>query len=39
VTGKRYRGVNMLIFGMDLRALQRGNPRWRTYQQAHDKRW
>jgi antirestriction protein ArdC len=39
VTGKRYHGINVLILGMDLRAFQRGDPRWMTYQQAHEKHW
>src|ERR1700688_3882558 len=39
VTGKRYHGVNVLILGMDLRAFQSGDPRWMTYQQAHEKDW
>jgi antirestriction protein ArdC len=39
VTGKRYHGINVLILGMDMRALQTGDPRWVTYQQAQEKRW
>jgi antirestriction protein ArdC len=39
VTGKRYHGINVLILGMDLRAFQSGDPRWMTYQQAHQKSW
>src|SRR3954469_17055007 len=39
VTGKRYHGVNVLILGMDMRAFQSGDPRWMTYQQAHEKHW
>jgi antirestriction protein ArdC len=39
VTGKRYHGINVLILGMDMRAFQSGDPRWMTYQQAHEKRW
>jgi antirestriction protein ArdC len=39
VTGKRYHGVNVLILGMDIRAFQSGDPRWMTYQQAHEKHW
>src|ERR1700685_741312 len=38
-TAKRYHGVNVLILGMDLRAFQSGDPRWMTYQQAHEKGW
>jgi antirestriction protein ArdC len=39
VTGKRYHGINVLILGMDMRAFQSGDPRWMTYQQAHERRW
>ena len=39
VTGKRYHGINVLILGMDMRAFQSGDPRWMTYQQAHEKSW
>jgi len=39
VTGKHYHGVNVLILGMDLRAFESGDPRWMTYQQAHEKNW
>jgi antirestriction protein ArdC len=39
VTGKRYHGINVLILGMDMRAFQSGDPRWMTYQQAHEKHW
>ena len=39
VTGKRYHGINVLILGMDMRAFQSGDPRWMTYQQAHEKKW
>lgn len=38
-TGRRYHGINVLILGMDLRAFQSGDPRWMTYQQAHEKHW
>jgi antirestriction protein ArdC len=37
VTGSRYHGINVLILGMDMRAFQSGDPRWMTYQQAHEK--
>ena len=37
VTGSRYHGINVLILGMDMRAFQTGDPRWMTYQQAHEK--
>lgn len=39
VSGKRYHGINVLILGMDMRAFQSGDPRWMTYQQAHEKDW
>jgi antirestriction protein ArdC len=39
ITGKRYHGINVLILGMDLRAFESGDPRWMTYQQAHERRW
>jgi antirestriction protein ArdC len=39
VTGKRYHGINVLILGMDFRAFQSGDPRWMTYQQAHERDW
>jgi antirestriction protein ArdC len=39
ITGKRYHGINVLILGMDIRAFQSGDPRWMTYQQAHEKKW
>ena len=39
VTGKHYHGINVLILGMDMRAFQSGDPRWMTYQQAHEKKW
>jgi antirestriction protein ArdC len=38
-TGKHYRGINVLILGMDARAFMTGDPRWMTYQQAKDKNW
>jgi antirestriction protein ArdC len=39
VTRKRYHGINVLILGIDMRAFQSGDPRWMTYQQAHEKHW
>jgi antirestriction protein ArdC len=39
VTGKRYRGINVLILGMDIRAFQTGDPRWMTYLQAQEMEW
>jgi antirestriction protein ArdC len=38
-TGKRYRGVNTLILGMDPRSFASGDPRWMTFNQAKDKGW
>jgi antirestriction protein ArdC len=38
-TGKHYRGINVLILGMDMRAFTSGDPRWMTYQQAREKDW
>lgn len=38
-TGKRYRGVNTLLLGMDPRAFASGDPRWCTFNQAKDKGW
>ena len=38
-TGKHYRGINVLILGMDARAFMSGDPRWMTYQQAKEKHW
>ncbi len=37
-TGKHYRGINVLILGMDTRAFMSGDPRWMTYQQGQGKR-
>jgi antirestriction protein ArdC len=39
VTHHRYRGINVLILGMDMRAFQSGDPRWMTYRQAQEKGW
>lgn len=39
VTGKHYHGCNVLILGFDLRAFETGDPRWCTYNQAHDAGW
>jgi antirestriction protein ArdC len=38
-TGRYYRGINVLILGMDMRAFTSGDPRWMTYQQAKEKGW
>ena len=39
VTKKRYRGCNVLILGMDMRAFQTGDSRWCTFKQAIDSGW
>ena len=38
-TGKRYRGVNTLLLGMDFKAFTTSDPRWCTFAQAKDKGW
>jgi antirestriction protein ArdC len=38
-TGKHYRGINVLLLGMDPRAFTTGDPRWMTYQQAREAGW
>jgi antirestriction protein ArdC len=38
-TGKHYRGINVLILGMDPRAFMTSDPRWMTYQQAREENW
>ncbi len=38
-TGRWYRGINVLILGMDLRAFTTADPRWMTYQQAGEAGW
>ena len=38
-TGKHYRGINVLILGMDDWAFMSGDPRWCTYQQAKEEGW
>ncbi|WP_263377191.1 ArdC family protein [Granulicella aggregans] len=38
-TGRYYRGINVLILGMDLRAFTTADPRWMTYAQAADAGW
>ena len=38
-TGKHYRGINVLLLGMDPRAVMSGDPRWMTYQQAKEQKW
>jgi antirestriction protein ArdC len=38
-TGKHYRGINVLLLGMDPRAFMSGDPRWMTYHQAKEQGW
>ncbi len=38
-TGKHYRGINVLLLAMDLRAFAFGDPRWMSYQQAKEQGW
>ena len=38
-TGKHYRGINVLLLGIDPRAFISGDPRWMTYQQAKEQEW
>ena len=38
-TGKHYRGINVLLLGIDPRAFTSGDPRWMTYQQAKEEGW
>ena len=37
ITKHRYRGINVLLLGMSPQAFLTGDPRWMTYQQAHEK--
>ncbi len=39
ITKHRYRGINVLVLGIDQRAFETGDPRWMTYQQAQEKGW
>jgi antirestriction protein ArdC len=39
VTGKRYRGINVLTLGMSGLAFASGDPRWATYKQANAEGW
>ena len=39
VTGRHYRGINVLMLGMSPLAFETGDPRWCSYQQAQDKKW
>ena len=38
-TGQRYRGINVLTFGMSALAFSSADPRWATYKQAEDQGW
>lgn len=38
-TGRVYRGINLLLLGMDPRAFMTGDPRWMTYKQASAEGW
>jgi antirestriction protein ArdC len=38
-TGKRYRGINTLLLGMDLRAFASSDPRWCSFNQAKERGW
>ena len=38
-TGAHYHGINVLILGMHPAAFTTGDPRFMTYQQAHEKGW
>jgi antirestriction protein ArdC len=38
-TGRRYRGINVLLLGMSPLAFASGDPRWCTYRQAAEKDW
>jgi antirestriction protein ArdC len=39
VTGKKYRGINVLTLGMSTLAFGSGDPRWATYKQASSEGW
>ena len=39
ITGKPYRGINVLILGMSPLAFMSGDPRWATYKQAQESGW
>jgi antirestriction protein ArdC len=38
-TGKAYRGINVLMLGMNPLTFTSGDPRWCSYKQAADKGW
>jgi len=39
VTGRRYRGINVLMLGMTGMIFPAGDPRWLTYKQAEARGW
>jgi antirestriction protein ArdC len=39
VTGKNYRGINVLTLGLSPLAFSSGDPRWATYRQAEERGW
>lgn len=39
VTNRPYNGINLLILGLDERAIATGDPRWMTYKQADGEGW
>jgi antirestriction protein ArdC len=39
VTGRNYRGINVLTLGMSVLAFESGDPRWATYKQAEERGW
>lgn len=38
-TGRRYRGINVLLLGSNPRAFESGAPRWCSYKQAQENGW
>lgn len=38
-TGHRYRGINVLLLGSNIRAWETGDPRWCSYKQAQERGW
>lgn len=38
-TGRRYRGINTLLLGMNPLTFASGDPRWLTFKQAQEKGW
>jgi len=39
VTGRRYRGINILVLGLSPKALTSDDPRWCSYKQAQERGW